>query len=653
MKEILKFNYKDYQLCLYYGNKKAYYAKKINGKLNFNVSLKEISLIKFFYKKVMPSSHLSMKYTLAFNKGNYMLFEDNENKVCLFYELKDNRLEVPKLAVRKKLNYLLNNQNEYASEAGNSLEIASSKKDDNKFFKRIVRIGKRIVVVLVASSIVLGYDYIEQKELAESKINIEEVFKDYNLEEIANSLVYDPESIDEEKQSISTQEEFRKLAEKIYQIDNLQSKDILINYHGKYIVFSFDMYGHPTMDFAPIMEILEPTNEEVPKEIKKLAPQYSMVFVTYKDFKLTYDDMTRLISYNKNLTPSEKEYVLSNRYFIESNLKYMDPIYIYQMLVNLDIVYNTDELSSEYVSGNYDGYNYEIIVGDGNIDDCNESTLSHELCHSFSSSSKNFDSMFEIINAIINNEYFSKKDTYTYDFGYYLLMPRGFILTELLGPEVVKQAYFKKDKYIIKDALLKIIDDENLAGEILDNMNMSVVLYKQISQLSLIAQQDLKELDSRFMEIISIYYQAKYQKSIEENEEMMFNFHELTQNGDFIEPLAKKILTDENAIKHSSSTFSVLYHKHYFNEKYFGENNKTTLVFCQNIEFKENYVLDQELIDYFISIGDIVVKDGKYFSNADYIIKKDDGTFVNVSAKGVNEINYTLNSGPINNELKR
>lgn len=167
MDELLKFKYKDYELVLLYDGKIVHYAKKENNTLNYNISSNDKSLIKFIYKMVMPSKNLSLRKDIIMANKTYRHFVDKNNFIHLFYEVKNNELVIPIPDVRKKLNLLYNNQEAIVYEANEQ-----DKTKDKKFFKRIINIGKKTIIVLVAASAIMGYDYLNHHKSITVEDNI-------------------------------------------------------------------------------------------------------------------------------------------------------------------------------------------------------------------------------------------------------------------------------------------------------------------------------------------------------------------------------------------------------------------------------------------------------------------------------------------------
>ncbi len=167
LEELLKFKYKDYELVLLYDGKIVHYAKKENNTLNYNISSNDKSLIKFIYKMVMPSKNLSLRKDIIMANKTYRHFVDKNNFIHLFYEVKNNELVIPIPDVRKKLNLLYNNQEAIVYEANEQ-----DKTKDKKFFKRIINIGKKTIIVLVAASAIMGYDYLNHHKSITVEDNI-------------------------------------------------------------------------------------------------------------------------------------------------------------------------------------------------------------------------------------------------------------------------------------------------------------------------------------------------------------------------------------------------------------------------------------------------------------------------------------------------
>lgn len=156
MEELLNFKYQVKELCLFYENQTPIYGKRENGIVSYDLTDEEKRLINSVYFQVMPSNKTVRRSDINLNGTTIAHFVDKRKDIHMFYEIKDNKVNILDKQLRIIFNNMFNNQNKYV--------ISPSKhKTPNKrdgFFKRLIKIGKKTAIAFVASSIILGASYI-------------------------------------------------------------------------------------------------------------------------------------------------------------------------------------------------------------------------------------------------------------------------------------------------------------------------------------------------------------------------------------------------------------------------------------------------------------------------------------------------------------
>ncbi len=643
MEELLKFKYKDYELVLLYDKEKVYYAKRVNNVLSYDISDNDRALLKFVYKKVMPSNNLGVRKDINYQNKTYKHLVDKNNSLHLFYELKDNELCIPDLEVRKKLNYLYNNQEALV------YEMKDKANNHQGFFKRVIKIGKKSLLVFVATSVVLGHNYLNANknvviedeppiivedyipsptiddsaedfivadaiafddgnvlmddnggEEEEEERHIPQYFdktpwvdvafkneeenpnKKWHLEELVNSYLTEKKDnennqtkrdlLDDELREIYMYEDiFYDINEMFLSNPDFLNYDILINYKGQDFIATYDKkINFISYTSKRNLALYDKLDFDGFSEITEKLPDLKLSFVKKKNIHLNYDDIAKLLNYNTNLTKEEKEFILSNPKFISDNLNYMDHNYVFEMLLNLNTKYINKD-SGRGVAGEYYSDSYKITLYDTpDFSNCNKAVFTHELSHAFSCPTSGDNTLYiEIINNIVNNEYWGKGNC-NYDLGYRNVLNKAYMLLELFNPEEVRMAYFQKDVDALKKSLMNIIDSEDMANELFECLDASV------NDLLLTAagnNQNTEELrmaiNQRFNDLVKMYYEAKYHKPIEENEELMFNGN----YDDYLGKLSVQLLSDDARMGYRSD---ILSRKAYFNDALL-KNMYTTL----------------------------------------------------------------------------
>ena len=110
--------------------------------------MEEEKILEEVYSKILGFANLLKLKNISF-KNKLFAHYLNQNNFNIFYEIKDNKLTIPNEKDLKILNYYYNNQEELWA-------INSLNSKDNNYFKRVINIGKKALVVYLASTITLG-----------------------------------------------------------------------------------------------------------------------------------------------------------------------------------------------------------------------------------------------------------------------------------------------------------------------------------------------------------------------------------------------------------------------------------------------------------------------------------------------------------------
>lgn len=150
MEIILKFEYDNIQYYVVKEKEEIKYCFVENGEKNYNLNEEQKKLVNMVVSKLIPSNDKikTMEYTL--NGKKYDVYIDKKNYFHTFFP-------TPSDGELKKLNFLFNNMEEYiaynSQQAYYKGDLFSYKSKASDFIKRIVKIGKKDVVVLLADGL--------------------------------------------------------------------------------------------------------------------------------------------------------------------------------------------------------------------------------------------------------------------------------------------------------------------------------------------------------------------------------------------------------------------------------------------------------------------------------------------------------------------
>lgn len=255
------------------------------------------------------------------------------------------------------------------------------------------------------------------------------------------------------------------------------------------------------------------------------SKEYNMINESYEE-ELTVDDLENNLQKNTNLSDEEKDEFRKFYKMVEENKEYISSDLIMDVFENVNIYYVPEEKSG--VKGEHDLvtnniYLYETTsYEDVKRDEYTRTTLYHEIGHEFQKTGINLGhALLEAVNEQISAEYTNSiPEGYIYERMYF------YALCELVSLDCFKELKFKCNIEPLINELKKIIDDEELAYELLGNIdcqrNLLYELYKckTIDEDEEIRKQ-ISDVREKIYYTISEYFYAKYSYPIEEDEIMM------------------------------------------------------------------------------------------------------------------------------------
>lgn len=175
MKTILKFKVDNQIYALIQIKNNIIPCKSIMGKISFNLSIKEISLINQVCKKIIPAKIFPIR-KFNYNNKKFVQMIDQNNFFYVFYEIKNGKISKPSKESLKKLNNTFNNQTIFS-------HINQVKKNLNQdFFQRVIQIGKKTIIVLVSATYLFIYPTVVQSDTKETNLNIENITSKNQIE---------------------------------------------------------------------------------------------------------------------------------------------------------------------------------------------------------------------------------------------------------------------------------------------------------------------------------------------------------------------------------------------------------------------------------------------------------------------------------------
>ena len=218
--------------------------------------------------------------------------------------------------------------------------------------------------------------------------------------------------------------------------------------------------------------------------------------------------VTEAVNCNPNLSLEEKNKILSYMPLFIDNKAYMDFNFIKSKFSTLEIIYEKNP--GPYGGAYYPTENKICIWNSRDFNDASPDIFSHELFHVTQNYPSDYNwnhFLVETTNTIFCIEYANQNDnnldTQMYDYTR--------ILMEIIGSEPLKKFHNYPVTSIVTDALKEVIDDENKAIKLLENLNNYRIIYEDNSS---VREQNLERIKEEIYLQLSEYYYAKYGISI-------------------------------------------------------------------------------------------------------------------------------------------
>jgi len=357
---------------------------------------------------------------------------------------------------------------------------------------------------------------------------------------------------------------------------------------------------------------------------------YQEGVLEYNDRQIELDEIINAINNNVNLTNEEKKFFLSKSKFFIDNLEYFDYYTVIDNLKRLKIQYIEETKGGTYGEFTVNGNNRGLIkiYGVTSFKDTSKYALSHEFLHAFTKYNLVDNYFYEILNVVLNNEYFGD-DTNLYDNGYEVLREYFYIMAELVDARVLRKYHANNDINYLKNDLIEIIPDFDMATDLLNNLNIicKIEMLKNTDYSKYLKlEQELKMKKQQVMTSLKTYYEVKYQTSIENDLNILFWFDYSKCSVE----IANKLNFDDNTLRCVDDYVRIKQFKKIFNKT--GNDNLVLSLASKVEENTRNYTLDELLGTYFKRKEDINLP------------MNPDGTYVGVTYKPISYIDYEVTS---------
>lgn len=433
-----------------------YRVGRLEGNLvNYNLSDEEKKAIMVVLDKLLPKDD-GIKITSL--KINNIVYDISvSNNIFMFNP-------VPNENDLKVLNNIFNGQSEY-------MFVGSFFDKDSKFIKRFVKLGKKTLLVLLSSTMVLSMSSSLKSDVENQFNNESEMSQEIDDNKLI-AIIEEPEIKYEEPE--------------VVEIDEL-----------------------PT-------EVVEEIQDSFDKEEAYSESENIEVF--------NFDDIVEAVNNNPNLTQEEKDMMLSNKKIYEDNYGY----YNYDNLLNL---LNTVKVNYIPEIGKVGGTycistNVMEVYGGTCFEEIKKSAFTHEFSHLIQNTNPNCGTSFfdEGINAIANHEYYHSEmnNEGSYPF------QRGVVraLDLIIGGDVFRKYYTNKDLNAIITELYKIYPDERKADEFISLIRCyQTIFFSYMFDLELESynfDKTMDEVAELILQDLSFYYETKFGRNVESDLIMLF-----------------------------------------------------------------------------------------------------------------------------------
>ncbi|MBE6154985.1 MAG: hypothetical protein E7163_05420 [Firmicutes bacterium] len=622
MKKLIEFKYDNKRFLIALKNNKIEKYVIENNKYKNKLSNDEQNILNYVISQLLPSNDLIKIKDINLGSQNYEVYVDKKSNIKVFNPF-------PNIHDLKTLNILFNNQNECVA-------IGNFKNKD--FYKRIVKVGNKLVVVIVSLSVCLTLT---------SKLN------NSNIVNVSQNSTYSISDISVEIKNEPLQNEVGIVDEEDNLIEIIENTDLFneftgagkLDKDGNFIPYD-EIYDSTTGNkIVEDSEIIETNNEftgagKIDKDGNFIP--YDEIYDAVTGERLNgdtevveenveiveseevnssiKDKLLQALEKNTKLSAEEKEWFLMLEPVIVDNIEYIDLDTYLKKLENIYFVYDT---KAEKYCGLYN-YVDNYIEFSPEKNSVPKSILTHELLHTLSSFNGNRNEFLtESINVMFNNEYFSFDNNY--DESYSLNMKYIYFLREIIGTEPLIAYQFDNNFNYILSALYNIIPDENKC-------------YKLLEELAFYHNDNTNRYEWNYNadeilinQYLNDYYVAKYGKGIEDN--IFLNY--ILGNVDYLD-LCKKY----NVVPAETIFEQYIVRPPYFiNPR--RNNNENYIGILHYVEEVGN-VFEHFSIDYEVE-PKIEIDTVKIYNNGNFIIECGFNSInVSVGLNNQNKIGYIL-----------
>ncbi|MEG0022321.1 MAG: hypothetical protein RRY22_05105 [Bacilli bacterium] len=259
----------------------------------------------------------------------------------------------------------------------------------------------------------------------------------------------------------------------------------------------------------------------------------SAIMEVYDVDKASVKTILSYIENNMRIDEKDKEFLTGMEHFFTENLDYFDMSTLKKNLMNLRIVYEKDNQEAHRISNRVKGF-YRLIDDKITIfysDSMNEDIITkkvvfHEFMHATSNNGYVANgtiglNLTEGINEQMATEYLK-----TYSDTYNKAQTYARIMCELVGPDKVKESFFKHDIEILVDALQQICGSKKDAKRFISlidddgRMTTKILLNNSENEVK-DAKLTLEKLEPMIDDYIKLYYENKFNNRIEEDKLML------------------------------------------------------------------------------------------------------------------------------------
>lgn len=222
---------------------------------------------------------------------------------------------------------------------------------------------------------------------------------------------------------------------------------------------------------------------------------------------VTFNRLKAAVNQNSNLKQEEKDLINQNLDIIMENKEFLNYPMVMSRLRTLKVEYTPkskfyDVWNTKIAGEYYPNDNLIKIYKSTSLNDENKETFVHEFYHSLQNNVNN-SFIIEALNSMCVNEY------YGYDGSYEDRKEVIRLLSLVVGNDSLRQLNFNYSDELLVSILTNIIPDESLA----ENFLAHTYLYSSMDANT----EKAKNLLSYMKDTISTYYEAKYNKNMDDD----------------------------------------------------------------------------------------------------------------------------------------